>query len=282
MRQQGTIGRIVTVQGPGLHSGVSARVSIEPAPEGHGRVFFRADLDQQAPIPALASSVVSTELCTSIGRDGQELRTVEHLLAAMAGIAIDNAVIRVWGPELPALDGSARPWVRLMLQAGRRRQQANQPALRPLRAVELADGPRRATVTPADELTLDVSIDFPHPLLAQRRLVLGIGSQDFDAELAWARTFALQDQAEAMRAAGFALGGSLDNAVVLGPAGVINPGGLRGLDEPLRHKMLDLLGDLALLGMPLLARVRVEQPGHGFNLALVRALLDACEEVSEP
>jgi UDP-3-O-[3-hydroxymyristoyl] N-acetylglucosamine deacetylase len=282
MRQQGTIGRIVTVQGPGLHSGVSARVSIEPAPEGHGRVFFRADSSQPVPIPALASSVVSTELCTSLERDGQRVCTVEHLLAAMAGLAIDNAIIRVWGPEIPALDGSARPWVRLMLQAGRRRQRAVQSALRPLRSVEVADGPRRACCTPSDQLTLDVSIDFPHPLLAQRRLALGISSSGFDAELAWARTFALQDQAEAMRAAGLALGGSLDNAVVLGPAGVINPGGLRGLDEPLRHKMLDLLGDLALLGHPLLAHVRAEQPGHGFNLALVRALLEACEEVSEP
>ncbi len=282
MRKQGTIGRIVTVQGPGLHSGVSARVSIEPAPEGHGRVFMRADLDQPVPIPALASAVVGTELCTSLEADGQRVRTVEHLLAALSGLAIDNALVRVWGPEIPALDGSARPWVRLMLQAGRRRQQAIQPALRLTQPVELVDGPRRARCTPADELILDVSIDFPHPLLAQRRLALGVSSRDFDQELAWARTFALQEQAEAMRAAGLALGGSLDNAVVLGPAGVLNPGGLRGLDEPLRHKMVDLVGDLALLGRPLLARVRAVQPGHSFNIALVRALLDVAEEVWEP
>jgi UDP-3-O-[3-hydroxymyristoyl] N-acetylglucosamine deacetylase len=282
MRQQGTIARAITVQGPGLHTGVSTRVSIEPAPVGHGRVFQRADLDQPVPIPALARSVTSSELCTTIEREGQRVRTVEHLLAALAGLAIDNCLVRVWGDEIPAVDGSARPWVRMMLQAGRRRQKVPVAALGLDRELCLEDGPRRARCTPADHLVLDVTIDFPHPMLRGRRLVIEPSSTDFDLELAWARTFALQEQAEAMRSRGLALGGSLDNALVLGPAGVINPGGLRGVDEPLRHKMLDLLGDLALLGAPLRARLCVEQPGHAFNLELVRALLGACHPVSGP
>jgi len=282
MRQQSTVGRIVTVQGPGLHTGESVRVSIEPAPAGHGRVFLRADLADPVPIPALVQHVSDHRLCTTLMVDDQQVRTVEHLLAALAGLCIDNALIRVWGPEVPGLDGSARPWVRLLLQVGRARQRVGCVALRPLRTVELQDGPRSASVVAGDGLDLDVSIDFPHPLLRERRLALSVRSQDFDAELSWARTFALQEQAEAMRAAGLALGASLDNAVVLGPAGVVNPGGLRGVDEPLRHKMLDLVGDLALLGHPLLARIRVDQPGHAFNHALARALLGACERVGEP
>ncbi len=282
MRQQATVGRSITVQGPGLHSGESARVSIEPAPIGHGRVFLRADLPQPVPIPALVQHVSDGRLCTSLAVGDQQVRTVEHLLAALAGLCIDNVLVRVWGPEIPGVDGSARPWVRLLLQAGRRRQKAGCVALRPSAPVALEDGPRRALCTASDGLELDVSIDFPHPLLRERRLALAIHSSDFDAELSWARTFALQEQAEAMRAAGLALGGSLENAVVLGPAGVLNPGGLRGLDEPLRHKMLDLLGDLALLGHPLLALVRVEQPGHAFNHSLVRALLGACDRIGEP
>ncbi len=282
MRAQATIGRIITVQGPGLHSGESARVSIEPAPEGHGRVFLRADLPAPVPIPATLDQLCDSTLCTTLAVGEQRVQTVEHLLAALSGLCLDNALIRVWGPEIPGVDGSARPWVRLLLQAGRARQKARCAALRPRQAVRLDDGPRRAEVVAADRLALDVSIDFPHPLLRERRLVVQPSSRDFDTELAWARTFALQEQAEAMRAAGLAKGGSLDNAVVLGPAGVLNPGGLRGLDEPLRHKILDLMGDLALLGQPLLARVRVEQPGHAFNHALGRALLAACDTVVDP
>ncbi len=282
MRRQATIGRLITVQGPGVHTGESSRVSIEPAPEGHGRVFLRADREEPVPIPATLAHVSGSTLCTSLAVGDQQVRTVEHLLAALAGLCIDNVLIRVWGPEIPGVDGSARPWVRLLLGAGRRRQRAGCLALRPLRPVLLEDGPRRAEASAAERLELDVSIDFPHPLLRQRRLVVQPSSRDFDLELAWARTFALQEQAEAMREAGLAKGGSLDNAVVLGPAGVLNPGGLRGIDEPLRHKILDLMGDLALLGHPLLARIRVEQPGHGFNHALGRALLAACEPVEQP
>jgi len=279
MRQQATIGRLVTVQGPGLHSGESARVSIEPAPEGHGRVFLRADLPDPHPIPALLDNVRDAQLCTTLGVGEQRVRTVEHLLAALSGLCIDNALIKLWGPEIPAVDGSARPWVRLLLEAGRRRQDARCVALRPTRPVVLEQGARRASCAAADGLKFDVSIDFPHPLLRQRRLVIEPSSRDFDRELAWARTFAMQHQAEAMRQAGLARGGSYDNAVVIGPAGVLNPGGLRGVEEPLRHKILDLMGDLALLGQPLLATVCVEQPGHAFNHALGRALLDACERV---
>jgi UDP-3-O-[3-hydroxymyristoyl] N-acetylglucosamine deacetylase len=280
MRHQATIGRAITVQGPGIHSGMSSRVALEPAPAGHGRVFLRADLDDAQPIAALAANVVPGSLATDLGRGEQRVRTVEHLLAALSGLGIDNVLVRLWGPELPGLDGSAAPWVRLLLDAGRARQSAPCEVLTLRRPLELQDGPRRARCTPAGALSLAVSIDFPHPLLRQRRLELGVSARIFEAELAYARTFALQAQVEAMRARGLARGGSLDNAVVLGPDGVINPGGLRDPDEPLRHKMLDLLGDLALLGMPLLARVEVEQPGHAFNLALVRALLGAGEVVS--
>jgi UDP-3-O-[3-hydroxymyristoyl] N-acetylglucosamine deacetylase len=280
VRTQATLAAALTVQGPGLHSGESTRLSLEPAPPGHGIVFLRADLEDPVPIPALLRWAVPSQLATDLEREGQRVRTVEHLLAALTALGFDNLLVRCWGPEVPVLDGSARPWVRLLLQARRRHQGEPSRGFALREPLEIMEGPRRARCVPAPGLFLDVAIDFPHPLLRQRRMAVELGSREFEREISWARTFALQDQAEAMRAAGLARGGTLDNAVVLGPAGVLNPGGLRGVDEPLRHKLLDLVGDLALLGGPLQARIRVEQPGHAFNRELVQALLRACEEVA--
>ncbi len=275
MRRQATVARAVTVQGPGLHTGISSRVSIEPAPPGHGRVFVRADLPDPLPIPAQAAWVGDTRLATTLEREGQRVQTVEHLLATLSALGLDNVLVRLWGPEVPGVDGSARPWLQLLLDAGRLAQDLLCVPLVLAAPVELRDGPRWACCEPASTLELEVGIDFPHPALRKRRLALRFGSRSFERDIAWARTFATQEQAEAMRRAGLARGGSLDNALVLGPAGVINPGGMRGADEPVRHKALDLLGDLALLGRPLVARVRIEQPGHAFNLALVGAILAA-------
>ena len=278
VRRQGTIARTITVQGPGLHTGASTRISIEPAPTGHGCVFLRADLPGALPIPAQARWVGDTRLATTLERGGQRVHTVEHLMATLSVLGIDNALVRLWGPEVPGLDGSAKPWLRLLLDAGRQPQDVLCAPLVLSAPVELEDGPRWARLEPANALEFEVGIDFPNPALRQRRIRWQAGTRSFERDVAWARTFATQEQAEAMRRAGLARGGSLQNALVLGPAGVINPGGMRGPDEPVRHKLLDLLGDLALLGRPLVARVRVEQPGHGFNLALVRAILAATGE----
>lgn len=270
--------RPVAVEGVGLHSGVACRAALEPARAGEGITFLRADVPAAVPIPALVAFAVPAALCTTLARDGQQVATVEHALAALAGLGVDDARVRVWGPELPALDGSAAPWVAALRAAGLCAAEAP-GAVRCLRAsLEVREGERVARCEPAGCLILEVAIDFPHPLARNKAMSIRVAPDTFSAEIAWARTFSLESEARAMQARGLARGGSFENAVVLGAAGgVLNPGGLRGPEEPLRHKLLDLLGDLALIGTPLRARVRVERPGHAFNLALARALLAATE-----
>ena len=275
MRPQASLARPVPLQGRGLHSGEQVRLLIEPAPAQHGLVFLRRDLPAPQPIPARADCVVDTRLATTLGRGDQRVATVEHLLAAMSAVELDNALVVVWGPELPAFDGSALPWVKALMSGGRVQQGAGRAPIAPVAPLELRRGSSWARVLPASRLSLRATIRFPHPQLLSRTLDYHPGPQAFQSQLAWARTFALEDQVVAMRSQGLARGGSLHNAVVLDGRGVLNPSGLRGTDEPLRHKLVDLRGDLSLLGAPLQARIEVQQPGHGFNLALVRAILRA-------
>jgi UDP-3-O-[3-hydroxymyristoyl] N-acetylglucosamine deacetylase len=270
--------RAIAVEGIGLHSGAACRVVLEPAGAGEGITFLRADLPAPVPIPARAEFAVPSALCTTLAREGQQVGTVEHALAALAGIGVADATLRVWGPELPALDGSAAPWVAAIEAAGLR--DLERPgAIRSLcQAFTLRDGPRVARCRPCESLVLEVTIDFPHPLAQNQSMSLDLTPETFTREIAWARTFSLETEVPVLRARGLARGGSLQNALVLAEGGgVLNPEGLRGPMEPLRHKVLDLLGDLALIGTPVLARLVVEQPGHAFNLSLARALIAATE-----
>jgi UDP-3-O-[3-hydroxymyristoyl] N-acetylglucosamine deacetylase len=276
MRKQGTIGRIVTVQGPGLHSGVSARVSIEPAPEGHGRVFMRADLDQPVPIPALASAVVGTELCTSLEADGQRVRTVEHLLAALVGLGIDNVRIDIDGPELPLLDGSALGWVEAIQAAGR--VALAEPATVPTLAqpITLQQGDAWIAAFPAASPRLTYGIDFEVPAIGHQWFswqptVEPFGPDGFAAAIAPARTFGLAHQIGALQQQGLIKGGSLDNALVCSHEGWVNPP-LRFDQEPVRHKLLDLIGDLGLLGRLPQAHVVAYKASHRLHGALAQAI----------
>lgn len=275
MSVQHTLERSIEVSGTGLHSGADTSVRLEPADPDTGLVFVSACGRHR--VPARVDRVLDTLLATTLGHEGWRVMTVEHLLAALWGEGVDNAVVVVDGPEVPALDGSAAPWVEELQRAGLRAQDAPRRAIRVVEAVEVDDGERRGRVLPASRLEISVHIAFDHPLVGHQQVEMAIVNGTFSREIAWARTFGFVADIAAMQAMGLARGGGLHNALVYGSDGIVNPEGWRRHDEPVRHKVLDLLGDLALLGAPLLGRVEVDRPGHGFNRVLVRRLLDSPE-----
>ncbi len=274
---QRTLSAPLSFHGNGLHSGRAVQVAVEPAPEDHGIVFSRTDLEGAPLIPAHIDHVVRTNLATTLGVDGATVGTVEHLIAALRGLDIDNALVAVEGPELPGMDGSARPFVRALLDVGITEQSSPRRYLRVIRSVEAQDpdSGRWSRLAPFDGFAIDCEISFDHPLLRQQNIRFCGDGERFAAEIAPARTFGMLSDVEKMRSAGLALGGGLDNAVVFSATDVINPGGLRFPDECVRHKVLDMIGDLALLGAPVLGHFSACRSGHAFNLALVRKALDA-------
>ena len=277
MERQGTVGRAFTLEGVGVHSGERVRVTVEPAPESHGIVFVRADLGGDARIPASLESVRHLRRGTALGlgdgskgSDRSGVGTVEHLLAALHAAGVDNALARVEGPELPILDGSFAGFAEAIEEAGVRELDAAARLLR-LKAPFSWKGGRGEcyTALPAEELELVVSIDYPHPLIGRQARVHRLA--DFRTEIAPARTFGFVADAERLRADGLALGSSAANAVLLGGEGEPAPP-LRFADEFVRHKAGDLLGDLALLGGRLHARIVAERPGHRANVEFARRL----------
>ncbi len=259
-------------EGVGVHTGAPVAVELRPAPPDHGIRVTRADLPGAPGAPVHIDAVLDSRLATVLGGPGWRLMTVEHLLSALVAADVDNVNIAAFGPEIPVLDGSAAPFVAGIAERGLEAQGAPRRVLALRRPVVLEDGPRRARLQPADRLRLSAQIRFPHPAIGAQ--ALAVDAADFGAEIAWARTFGFLHEVEAMRAAGLGLGGSLDNAVVFGPDGPLNPGGLRAPDEPVRHKLLDMMGDLALAGAPLRASFEAEYPGHALSAALLRRLLD--------
>ena len=275
---QGTLSAPMRAHGIGLHSGLPAQVVVRPAAPGHGIRFVRDDRPGSADVPARMERVVSSRLATTI-QAGESIATVEHLLSALVAHGIDNARVHVSGPEVPVLDGSAAPWVEAL--PGRRDQDAPAPLIRVLRPVEVKSGDRAMRLLPCDGLEIEATIDFPHPAIGVQSLAFRVEPGAFDRDIAWARTFGFLEEVEALRANGFARGGGLENAVVFAPDGT-TLNALRAEDEPVRHKVLDILCDFALLGCRLQARIEALRPGHGMTLALLRALRadpDAFERV---
>ena len=272
-----TIDRPVRVDGVALHSGVNTRVVLQPAPADHGIVFRRTDLPGAPRIPARVQKVGKARLATRLQVDGAAVVTVEHLLAALSSLGIHHVEIQVHGPELPILDGSSLPWLRLLDSAGRRDLGVPQPVLRLSRPVSVRDGRRWMRAAPATGLLLDVTLDFAETAIGSQRVVWRHAMGRFRSELAWARTFAFLRDVNLMRSRSLALGGGLDNALVFTGTGVLDPAAQVTPDEPARHKALDLLGDLTLLGAPLHARVTAVRPGHALTAALMRDLVDAIE-----
>ncbi|MCG8590891.1 MAG: UDP-3-O-acyl-N-acetylglucosamine deacetylase [Proteobacteria bacterium] len=272
--QQHTIAEKVSCTGIGLHSGAPVELTLHPARADHGIVFVRRGGGASTEIPARPGAVHSTQHATTLGVNGRTIGTVEHLLAALYGLHIDNVRIEVNGPEVPVMDGSASPFVYLLRSAGLYPQRRRRALLRIRRPVEVRAGERRIRIEPAKQLEIDYGIDFAHPVIGRQRLRLRrIDPASFERELAPARTFGFLDEVSVLWRSGLARGGSLDNTVVLDERRVVNPAGLRSPDEFVRHKALDLLGDLALLGLPVQGRVVVERGGHAVHQRLIAALL---------
>ena len=271
MTRQRTIRHPIRCAGIGLHTGRRVRMCLLPAPENHGILFVRTD--QGVEIPARPEYVVDTRLCTTLGRDGVRIATVEHLLSALAGLGIDNIRIELDGPETPIMDGSAAPFVFLLQSAGIHEQKAAKRVMRILRRVEVEDGDKLCRLEPADGFHVRFHLDYDHPLLKDRIAELDLARQSYAREVARARTFGFLHEIEALQKAGLARGGSLDNAIVLDRWRVINEGGLRYPDEFVRHKILDTIGDLALVGMPIVGAFTGVRSGHAMNHRLVQALL---------
>ena len=272
---QTTLKKTVTLTGVGLHSGRPARVSLSPAAADFGIWFRRTDAVEGDPlIPARWDLVEQVPLCTRlVNADGVCVQTVEHIMAALAGCGIHNAMVEVSGPEVPILDGSSAPFVEAILAAGVRRLDAPLRALRILApvTVEGAAG-AKATLAPAESLSIAFEIDFDDAAIGRQAKQLDMANGAFVRELCDSRTFCRRADVEQMRDAGLALGGTLHNAVVVEGATVLTPGGLRHADEPVRHKMLDALGDLALAGAPILGAYTGRRAGHALTNALLRAL----------
>ena len=268
---QRTVAKKVSCRGVGLHSGRPATLTLAPAPPDAGLSFVRKDLGVE--IPARADLVVDTQLSTTLGLGGARVATVEHILAALTGMGIDNCRIEVEGPEVPILDGSAAPFVYLIQEAGIRTQHTGKRFLLVKRPIEIRDGDKFVRIEPAPEMSLRFTVDFNHPLCTDQTFSFVFSDRLFAREVARARTFCFVRDIERMKAAGLARGGSLDNAVVVDEFSILNSGGLRFPDEFARHKVLDALGDLTLIGMPLIARFTAHKSGHALNQALVRRLL---------
>ena len=267
-----TIARAVTVEGIGLHLGHLCRLTFRPAAAGTGRIFVRADRPGRPRLAALAEHAELAERRTQLGTGDDALHTVEHVLAAVAALDLDDLEIEMDAPEPPVLDGSSRGFVDALRAAGRVEHDAPAPAFHLREPVEVVDGISRYEAHPAEEFELAVAIEFPHALVGRQEIALQVTPASFDDELAAARTFGFVHEVEALQGMGLIRGGSTQNAIVLGPEGVVE-NTLRWPDEFVRHKALDCVGDLALLGGRVRARVVAERPSHSGTLRLVRQML---------
>jgi UDP-3-O-[3-hydroxymyristoyl] N-acetylglucosamine deacetylase len=272
---QHTISTPIRFSGVGVHSGQPVNVTISPAAADAGVAFLRTDVADRDPrVPARAERVVETRLGTVIANDdGVRVSTVEHLMAVFCGLGVDNAVVSLDGPEAPIMDGSCEPFVRLLDEAGRRPQQARRRFIEILEPVEVTEGDKRAALLPAEGFEVAFEIAFDTAAIGRQRIDAALDEAVFRREFADCRTFGFLHEMAALREAGLGRGGSLDNVVVIDGADVLNPTGLRRSDEFVRHKALDAIGDLYLLGGPLIGRYEGLYSGHGLNNALARAVL---------
>ena len=282
MAYRRTLKRAVGCTGIGLHSARPVRLVLKPAPAEHGLRFRRTDVGVE--IPASLEYVARLDHATTLSRDGVGVETVEHLLSALYALGVDNALIEVDGPEIPILDGSAAPFVILIHEAGLKPLPAPRRYLKVTRPVEVVRGGKSIRITPADHFQVSYTIGFDHHLLRHQAVSFRVTSETFAESIAPARTFGFLREVEQLRRNGLALGGSLENAVVIGETGVLN-NKLRFEDEFARHKVLDAVGDLALLGYPLAGHVQASKAGHALHAALVQKLLasaDAWALVAHP
>ena len=272
MNQQRTLAAKTETSGVGLHSGVTVNLALCPAPPDTGLIFVRTDLDDFE-IPAHVEYVSHCSYATTLMRKGVILSTVEHLLAALRGAHIDNALIHVDNIEMPIMDGSSEQFLELIARAGIVEQQSARRFLQVREKVEIETGDKRMSIEPHDNYEIECAIDFPHPFIKRQNYNFTLSNGSFEREISAARTFGFTGEIEMLRKANLALGGSLDNAIVLSETGMLNSTPLRFENEFVRHKILDIIGDLALLGLPILGKVRAFRSGHAVHAALMTKLL---------
>ena len=285
MIRQRTLKNVIRATGVGLHTGEKVYLTLRPAAPDSGIIFRRVDLDEPVEIPATPENVGDTTLSTTLIKDGVRISTVEHLLSAMAGLGIDNAYVDLNAAEVPIMDGSAGPFVFLIQSAGIEEQNAPKRFIRIKKSVRVEDGDKWVTFEPFDGFKVAFTIDFDHPAFKEGSQIAEVdfSTTSFVREVSRARTFGFMNQIEQLRANNLALGGSLDNAVVVDDYRVLNEDGLRYVDEFVKHKILDSIGDLYLLGHSLIGSFCGHKSGHALNNELLRALLaqeDAWEEVT--
>lgn len=285
MLKQRTLKTVIQASGVGLHGGVKVKMTLRPAVPDTGIIFRRVDLPEPVEIPAQAMLIGDTRMCSCLERDGVKVGTIEHLMSALCGLGIDNAWIDLDAPEVPILDGSAAPFVFLIQSAGIEEQNAAKKFVRVTRPIEVSDGDKWARFEPYDGYRLSFSIVFNHPAIdrSAQHGEIDFAQQSYVREVSRARTFGFMQEVEYLREHGLALGGGLENAIVLDEFRVLNQDGLRYGDEFVKHKILDAIGDLYLIGHPLLAAYASHKGGHALNNQLARALLqqqDAWEFVS--
>ncbi|MBI5739472.1 MAG: UDP-3-O-acyl-N-acetylglucosamine deacetylase [Nitrospirae bacterium] len=283
MRLQNTIKKEIVVTGKGLHTGMVINMRINPAPRDTGVIFIRVDKGNVR-IKAGVSSVVDTTFATTIASKGIKVGTVEHLLAAFSGLNIDNVYVELDGPEVPIMDGSALPFVNKMIEAGIAKQAKSISYIRILEPVVVSKGQSQIAVTPYDGTRITYRLFYTHPAFGEQKLALDIAALKFAQEVAPARTFGFLRDVEMLRSRGLAKGGSLENAIVLGDKEVINGNKLRFRDEFVRHKILDAVGDISLIGSPIRGHIIANKSGHTLHIELLRKILscrDSWEYVSE-
>lgn len=275
MIRQRTLRNAIKATGIGLHTGDKVYLTLSPAPVNTGIVFRRTDLDPVVEIPARAENVAETTLSTTLYANGEKVSTVEHLLAAMAGLGIDNAYVDVSASEVPIMDGSAGPFVFLIQSAGVEEQAAAKKFVRIKRPITLEDGDKQASFLPFDGFKVSFTIDFDHPVFRDRspHAEIDFSTTSFVKEVSRARTFGFMHEIEYLRSRGLARGGSVDNAIVVDEYRILNQDGLRYDDEFVRHKILDAIGDLYLLGYSLIGEYRAHKSGHALNNAVLRSLI---------
>jgi UDP-3-O-[3-hydroxymyristoyl] N-acetylglucosamine deacetylase len=269
---QRTIRDSISCTGIGLHSGKKVRLTIKPAPPDSGIRFIRKDLPGRRVIKASFENVVDTNMSTSIGSNGTRVSTIEHLMAAFFGFGVDNALVEIDGPEVPIMDGSSAPFILLLKSAGVREQKKSKEFIVIKKTLKIQEGNRSIWVKPSKELKISFTVDFPHPLIKKQKYELCFSGNDFIREISRARTFGFLQDIKALRDAGLAKGGSLDNAIVIDGFRVLNEDGLRYKDEFVRHKILDFIGDLAIIGPPIIGHFHVQKSGHSLNQAMLKKL----------
>jgi len=273
--KQRTLMNEVGCTGIGLHTGEKVKINLRPAPANSGIKFVRTDLKGRPEVEVRFDNVFDTTLATTIGTNGCKVSTIEHLMAAFFGLGIDNAVVELDGPEVPIMDGSAAPFVFLIKSGDVREQKSPKQFIVIKKRFKVDDGNRSVCIYPSKELKITYMIDFQHPLLRNQEYELTFSGRDFVREISTARTFGFMKDVETLKKNGFARGGSLDNAVVIDDFRIINEDGLRFDDEFVRHKILDFIGDISIVGSPIIGHFVVKKSGHFLNQHMLRKLMES-------